>query len=474
MTPMRAGLAFLAALTLVTACGGSNVGAGPATSAGLLKAGALVYLQTVSNPESAQWEQAEDLLAKFPDGERWLAQLKQQLQDEGVTWEQDVKPALGPVVDVAIYAAGTGSPAVVGLTNPEDKDKLLALVHKLNAKSDEPAVSRVVGDWVAISDREESLEAALKEEGGQTLAADDTFKSALEELPDDALSRVYVDPARAIELVGQGKERDALSLLGLDALDFAGAWAKPKGDGAELAITARGEGAGRLLGTGDPYASELLDQVPDDAFAFLSFQGGGLRGQLEAIQGNPLFAMGLRDFEREYGIELDEVLSLLDGEVAFYVRPGLPLPELTLLLASEDEAGTRDSAEQILRTAATKLGGEVTEQGAVTEARFEGVTVALGTTDDAVVLSTSTTVFARSVADSLADSDRYQDALEAAKVPEQYTGLAYVDLTKVAALTAAYSDSPEVRRNLEPLRSLVVFGSKEGDLVSARAFLEID
>jgi hypothetical protein len=184
--------------------------------------------------------------------------------------------------------------------------------------------------------------------------------------------------------------------------------------------------------------------------------------------------MGLRDFEREYGIELDEVLSLLDGEVAFYVRPGLPLPELTLLLASEDEAGTRDSAEQILRTAATKLGGEVTEQGAVTEARFEGVTVALGTTDDAVVLSTSTNVFARSVADSLADSDRYQDALEAAKVPEQYTGLAYVDLTKVAALTAAYSDSPEVRRNLEPLRSLVVFGSKEGDLVSARAFLEID
>jgi len=90
------------------------------------------------------------------------------------------------------------------------------------------------------------------------------------------------------------------------------------------------------------------------------------------------------------------------------------------------------------------------------------------------VLSTSTNVFARSVADSLADSDRYQDALEAAKVPEQYTGLAYVDLTKVAALIAAYSDSPEVRRNLEPLRSLVVFGSKEGDFVSARAFLEID
>ena len=377
MTPMRAAVALLAALTLVTACGGSNVGAGPASSAGLLKPGAVVYWQTVSDPDSAQWEQAADFLARFPDGDRWLAQLKRELQDEGVTWEEDVRPALGPVVDVVIYGGGgSKSPAVVGLTNPEDKEKLLALVRKLNERSDEPAVTRVVGDWVAISDREESIDAALKEQGGRTLADDATFNSALEGLPDDALSRIYVDPARAIEFVGPGKERDALSLLGLDALDFAGAWVKAKEDAAELTVTARGEGAGRLVGTGDPYSSELLGKVPDDAFAFLSFQGDGLRRQLEAIRGNSLFAKGLRDLEREYGIELDEILRLLDGEVA--------------------------------------------------------------------------------------------------EVPEQYTGLAYVDLTKVAALIAVYADSADVRRNLEPLRSLVAFGTKEGDEISARAVLEID
>ncbi len=166
MTRMRAAVALLAALTLLTACGGSNVGAAPASSAGLLKPGAIVYWQTVSDPDSAEWKQAEDLLARFPDGDRWLAQLKEELQAEGVTWEQDVKPALGPVVDVAVYrGGGTESPAVVGLTNPEDKDKLLALVRKLNAKSDEPAIARVVGDWVAISDREESIDAALKQHG---------------------------------------------------------------------------------------------------------------------------------------------------------------------------------------------------------------------------------------------------------------------------------------------------------------------
>jgi len=457
MTPMRAAVALLAAFTLVTACGGSNVGAGPASSAGLLKPGALVYSQTVSDPDSAQWEQAEDLLARFPDGDRWLAQLKRDLQDEGMTWEEHVKPALGPVVDVAVYGGGgSKSPAVVGLTNPEDKDKLLALVRKLNEGSDEPAVTRVVGDWVAISDREESIDAALKEQGGQTLADDATFEAALEELPSDALSRVYVDPARAIEL-GAGKEREALSLLGLDALDFAGAWVKAKEDAAELTVTARGEGADRLFGTGDPYSSELLDKVPADAFAFLSLQGEGLRRQLEAIRGNPLFANGLRELEREYGIELDEVLSLLDGEVAFYARPGLPMPEFTLLLATTNEAGTKAAVERVLRRAP--------DQPSLSVSTLDGIVVVSTAPDPLDNL--------RGSGAKLPDADTFEDALDAADVPERYTGLAYVDV-KVAGLIAAFAGSAEVRRNLEPLRSLVAFGTKEGDEISARAVLEID
>jgi hypothetical protein len=375
-----------------------------------------------------------------------------------VTWEEDVKPALGPVVDVAVYGGGgSKSPAVVGLTNPEDKDKLLALVRKLNEGSDEPAVTRVVGDWVAISDREESIDAALKEQGGQTLADDDTFKSVLAELPDDALSRVYVDPARAIDLVGPRKERQALSMLGLDALEFAGAWVKAREDGAELAFTARGEGADRLFGTGDPYSSELLDKVPADAFAFLSFQGDGLRRQLEAIRGNPLFAKGLRELEREYGIELDQLVSLLDGEVAFYARLGLPMPEFTLLLATTNEAGTKAAVERVLRGAP--------DQPSLSVSTLDGIVVVSTAPDPLDNL--------RESGAKLPDRDAFEDALEAADVPEQYTGLAYVDL-KVAGLIAAFADSAEVRRNLEPLRSLVAFGTKEGDEISARAVLEID
>jgi hypothetical protein len=482
MVSMRVVVAFLVVLALAAGCGGADVGAGPATSADLLKPGALVYWQTVTDPESDQWEQVEDLLAKFPDGDRWIAELEQELREEGVSWEQDVKPALGSVVELAVYAgAERDEPAVVALTNPEDKDKLRALIAKLNEKSDEPVVSRDVGDWVAVSDRPASIDAALKHEGGEALADEAGFTSAMRELPEDALSRVYVDPARAIDLAGQGMEGEALSMLGLEDLDFAAAWAKAKDDGAELAAVLRGDGADRLLGTGEPYASKLLEHVPDDAFAFLSFQGGGLQGQLAALRDNPLFAGALRELEQETAIDVDQVVALLDGEIALYVRPGLPIPEFTLLLDSAQEAQARDSVEQILRAAAASLDGEVTESGDVVTARFDGFRVALGTADGAVVLSTSTNVFTRTVGDGLADSERYKDAIEAAGVPDTYTGLTYVDLAEATELITGFAESwegddlpPEVKRNLEPLQSLVSYGTRDGTLNTFLAFLEID
>jgi Protein of unknown function (DUF3352) len=483
MLAMRVAVVLLVALSLVTGCGGTDVGAGPATSAELLKPGALVYWQTVSDPDSTQWEQTEDLLEKFPDGDRWIARLKEELRSEGVSWEEDVRPALGSVVEVVVYAgAGTEEPAVVGLTNPDDEDKLLALIDKLNESSDEDVISRSVGDWVAVSDRADSIDAALKQEGAETLADDESFSSALEELPADALSRVYVDPARAIYLAGQGVQGEALSMLGLEDLDFAAAWAKAKDDGAELAATLRGDGADRLLGTGEPYVSKLLDHVPADAFAFFTFRGEGVQGQVQRLRDNPLFAAGLGEFEAETGIDVDEVASVLDGEIALYVRPGIPIPEFTLLLDSADAAADRESVEQILRTAAGRLGGMVTEEGDVTTVRFEDFRVVLGTTEGAVVLSTSANVFARSATDGLAESDRYQAALESAGAPDQYTGLAYVDVREVSELLRSYlgfadeSDElpPQVSRNLERLESLVAYGTEDGTLSKVVAFLEID
>jgi hypothetical protein len=464
--------AILAALALgAVACGSQDVGtAAPSSSAGLLRPGAIAYWQTVSDPDAPQWKQAEDLLAKFPDGDLWLSQLKKKLVTEKhVTWEDDVRPALGEVVDVAVYGeTGAAKPSVVGLTNPDDPDKLLALVQKLNRGEDKPTVTRVVGDWVAVSDSQAAIDAALEGAGGgQSLADDPAFKSAMNGLPDDALSRAYVDPARAVELVSPD-QRKSLGMLGLESLDFVGAWAKAKDDGIELAFAVRGDGAERLFGAARPYKSRFLEQVPDDAFLFLSFQGAGMRRQLEQLRSNPLLATGLREFERESGIHVDDVIGLLDGEVALYARPGVPIPELTLVLQAEDEAQARGRVERILEGLSDKLGG---------------VHLTVGTVDGAVVVSTSTRAVEelRQTGGKLSDSDRFEDAVKTAGAPDEYTGLAYVDVDEAWQLVRGYlglsggenAIPPAVDRNIEHVHTLVAFGKQDGSLSTSQAFLEI-
>lgn len=452
MPAMRAAVALLAALTLVTACGGSDTAAGPASSAGLLKPGAVAYWQTVSDPDSEQWEQVEDLLKRFPDGDQWIAWLERELENQDLSWEEDVRPALGSVVDVVIYPGANEVPTVVGLTDSKNEQKLVELVAKLNGRGDDPLVTRTVDDWVAISTSQGAIDRALKEPGDPALADDDSFRSALDELPDDALSRIHVDPARAMDVLSPSIER----VLGLDGLDFAGAWAKAHADGPELALSLRGAGVDRLLG-GEPYASELVDKVPDDAFAFLTFQGGGLREQLDAIRQHSFFSLPLSEFEREYGFDLDELASLLDGEVAFYVRPGVPTAEFTALLDTDDAA----AAEAQLRRLVDALPGDLE--------------LSVGSLEGAVVVSTAADAVEelRQSGGKLPDSDRYSDALDRAEAPDEYTGLVYVDLTEAAKLITAYT-GPEVDRNLEPLQTFVAFATKEGDSASARAFLEID
>jgi Protein of unknown function (DUF3352) len=480
---------LVATFVLVAAgCGSSEVGAGGPSAATQLKPGALVYWETESDPDSDQWQQADDLLRRFPDGDRLIAELRKLVAEQGVDWEQDVKPALGGTTAIAVYAkSGSEAPNVVGLTNPSDPDKTIALIKKLDAKEGGgPSVTRVVGDWVVISDKEAAIDAALKTSGGDALADDQSFTAAMDKLPDDALTRFYADPAGALEAFG-GADPDTasgLKMLGIDRLDFAGAWAKAKDKGAEVAFTLSGEGAARVLGAGEPYASALLERVPEDAFAFITFQGSAATQQLEQLKTNPLYSMGVQQFERELGIKLDELLALFDGEVVFYARPAAPIPELTLLLDSDNVQQARASADNMLRAVARRAGVEVTESGGITSANFGGFTVNLGSVENAVVLTTSR----RGLADlegsggKLPDSDRYKAALETAGVPDEYTGLTYVDLAETIELVLGYLNfageseqlPPEVTRNLEPLKSLVAWGTLDGDVASALAFVEID
>jgi Protein of unknown function (DUF3352) len=488
MRTMRLFWALLVSTFVLVAagCGSENVGAGESAGAELLKPGALVYADLDSDPESDQWKQVEELVLRFPDGEKWLAELKKEIESGSeITWEQ-AHETLGGDSAVAVYASpGAGIPNanVAALLRPDDVDAALKLIERIQREEpDDPLVTRRVDDWIAVSDKEESLDTALKAEGGQALADDEAFQQGMAELPDDALGRVYVDVASAFETFGRGPEAQALRMFGLDELDFAGAWAKARDDGAEVAGVVQGEGADKLLGAAEEYSSDLLELVPADAFAFISFMGTGIGEQVGALRENPLYGSALEEFEQETGVTVAEVLRLIDGEVAFYAAPGAPIPELTLLVRPDDPAQARESAERLLRAVAAMEVGEVTEDGEVTTAVFDDFTVNLGMADDTLVLTTTKDAIADigSSGEKLADTERYKDALETAGAPDQYTGLAWVDLEETIDLIMGFAsvsgDSmpPEVSRNLEPLRSLVAYGDKDGNLVKSLVFVGIE
>ena len=148
--------AIVSTLVLIAAgCGSENVGAGESAGAELLKPGALVYADLDSDPESDQWKQVEELVLRFPDGEKWLAELKKEVESgSDITWEE-VHETLGGDAAVAVYASSMTDVKVVGLLRPDDVDEALKLIDRLNKEEpDDPLITRRVGDWIAASDKE--------------------------------------------------------------------------------------------------------------------------------------------------------------------------------------------------------------------------------------------------------------------------------------------------------------------------------
>ena len=119
--------AILAGLALAVAgCGGSDSAAtgGPGGSS-IAPQSAAAYLTFNTDLDSDQVNQLEDLLEKFPDRDKLLAEVQKGLADEDLSWENDVKPALGETFDLVLLDFRR-SDDVVGILKPADEAKLNA------------------------------------------------------------------------------------------------------------------------------------------------------------------------------------------------------------------------------------------------------------------------------------------------------------------------------------------------------------
>jgi hypothetical protein len=476
MSFVRLLLATTLGVAVLAGCSGSDP-AGTAEAAAPAPADASVYATVDSDRESAQWRQLEELLGRVPGGKGAVDELLSDALDEaGLDWEDDVAPALGPELAV-VLPAGASQP--VALTQSDDEDKLDDLL----TKSDEKLVSREIGGWTAVAESEAALdryESALKE---GSLSDQAQFTEAMAGLPEDALARVYVR--------GQGLD---LASLGASVAGVRGA-GLPSTRGLELgtlalAVVAEDNGI-RLTGTAQQdglppsFSPKLLGRVPADALLAATFKGGDqLTGQVR----KSLAGAGdlLKTFEQQLGVSLDDVVSLLAGEGVLYVRPGLPIPELTFVLAQTDpnQAATVGALFRSLATASKAQLTTDSEDGVmVTRLALGPISVGYAATDGLLVVTTGRGGIAALRGDKakLVDDPSFRKATEEVGYDGSTSGLVYADVDGLVPLLqglaglagGSTSGLDDVTKTLGALDSLALNVTTKGDQATLEGVLAV-
>jgi Protein of unknown function (DUF3352) len=494
VTVVRALLTLTAGLAVAlgaAGCGGGTAAVG-GEAASIVPAEAAVYVSGNTDFESEEWQQAEALVRKFPDGERAIGELLTKLEsEEGLSFEEDVKPALGPEVALVVLDVTENDAAFVGLTQPRDQAKF----EELLAIDNDPAVSEQVDGWTVFSDKQESIDAFKAARDGETLADSQAYEETMDGLEDGVVS-VFVNGEAFETLLGAAPEvsqADLRALLPGGKIPSLGAVVRAEDDGARLDGNAVFGGDLEESGlAAASYEAELPGVVPSGVLAYLSFndfesQLSALRDSLAQLQ--PEFESQLGMAEGVLGVSLEEDIGpLFAGESALYVRRGAPIPEITLLTEVEDEAravATLDDLVAGLGAFAELPEPETTEVAGVQvrELRIEPpFSLFYGAFDGRLVVTSSREgiVDLREEGDRFADEDGFQEAKDKAGLPDETGGWGYVNLADALPLLFDYAEvdggtvPPEARSNTEPLRSLVFYSTTDANRARFSLFLGIE
>jgi Protein of unknown function (DUF3352) len=475
MAAMRVWIgALLAGAALaVTGCGGGdNASAtGGASAASLAPKSASAYASIATDLDSGQVEQLQELLAKFPDRQRLFDELERGLADEKLSWEQDVRPALGDVLDVVVV--DLRRPATVALLKPADEAKLQALLQK----RDPALVSRKVEGWTAVADDEAALDRFETARSDGSLADDAQFRDAMDGLPDEALAKLYVNGAALSAAAG----RLGGTSTGANRLQAFAVALGAESDGLRLDGALHADLVDELS-SAKPYEPTMLKEAPADSLAFLSGRG---YGQVEkSLRDTP---GALESLRKLLGLDAAGLTSLFEGEFALWVAPGLPIPEVTFLSEPEDRQRALGAIDGLARMLVKSGDAEQrTLEVDGVQARqvvTDGIPITWAAVDGRVIVTTRPGAIGdlrESGGHSLADAPAFEQAKEDAKLGDTTFGFLYLDVGKVVSLAEGLSAlsgdglPPELSRNLEPLGAFLLNASGEPEDLKLSAFLAIE
>jgi hypothetical protein len=472
-------LGALAVLVLVLAgCGGTTSEAGTG-GADIVPAEAPAFVTIDTDFESSQWRTLDDLAGRFPDKDKLIRDLKRDLlEDEGVDWDKDVRPALGDELALAWLDFENDAENAVALLQPKDEDAF----KRLAAKSDGELVYEKFGDWYVFSDKQAKVERFRKaSEASDTFLADDsTFKQAMSSFPEDSVLRAFVDgPPVQEAILREGGAEGQKTLEKLGRLDWLVAAVRANDEGVRFDTTVHGQAGPGLKGASpNPFTPSLTHEVPSDALLYFTFHGS--KGMLAGLGNNVLFDEA--DLGPFAGL-LRRLDTLLQGENAFYVRPGSgSFPEATFVMEPGKGVDGAKTLDRIFRDFRNDLGALPRP---TTVAGLPARKLELGEVDllyanvggRLVVTDLPAGIAAlKGNPPSLAGSEAYKEALRKAGMKSKTQGFFWVDIRGGIKLAERLAGAPfpkDVTRNLTPLRSAVEYAYTRPSEVQVTFFLRI-
>jgi hypothetical protein len=355
------------------------------------------------------------------------------------------------------------------MTKPEDPDKLVALLKK---DHEAPKVIEKRDDgWVVFGDSQTAVDKIGA--AGAKLADNEAYKEALDTLPEGALATAWVAGKPVLDALQ--RESGSTALASFEKLEWIAVAVEARDDGAALEVAVKG-----ISDKVESFESSLVGKVPADSLLFAAFKV--LEKQVQDVekQVGPSGAL----VEGFLGVKLKDIVDLFVGETSVYARAGTPLPELTLILDGNNAAEKLATLGKLAARAVAAFDArgptKVSVEGeTLNEVRFGPFAVLYGKVGDQLVI-TDTRNAVRDLrgggGSSLADSDGFKAAKDAAGMPDENAGFLYVNLKDaIAEISGLAGESipPDVAANLRPLRTLLAYATVDGDIVDSTLFVEI-
>jgi len=461
---MRLRLAALAVLAALAAgCGGG--GSSSSDPAKVVPGGALAYAVVNTDLGSSQLTSAKEILAKFPGEPKAFQSLLTQIDASGVD-AKTFAASLGSQVAVAAIQSGTTIGAV-GFAQPSDQqtfDSVLAKNPKL--------VHQTIDGWTVFSEQQALLDAVQNR--SSDLSGDDAYQAAFKTLPGsgDAIGRAYVSGA-GIKALGI-KALQSAGSIGVSGLSIQSLATTPW-----IASALSSESGAFKLVVHEKEASapsseppSLAGQIPSGAIVALSSGGTGASVPAAATSGLPSAIQTL----------LVPIDNLLNGPLIAYLRPGVPLPEVTIAAKPAHPAAVAAAVAQVLRGAAGGAKASLTKVngGALFKITVGGsFALYYGTWNGEIVLTDSANALAELGGSSgkLSDDQVFKDATSASGMPDTNNGFLFADVSNLVpaiegiAQLAGQQLPASVETNLKPLRSALVYGAHDGDVLNLVAYV---